>query len=57
MRKSVTVSKYVTGVWSDNFTAAFFVSFVTVCVRDIEGVQKKVIAYHQYVYELEQLVQ
>ena len=47
MRKSVIVSKYVMGVWSDNFTAAFFVSFiVTVCVHDIEGIQKKVIAYH-----------
>ena len=41
------LKKYVMGVWSDNFTAAFFVSFiVTVCVHDIEGIQKKVIAYH-----------
>jgi len=32
------------GVWSDNFTAAFIVSFtVTVFVPDIEGIQKKVI--------------
>jgi len=32
------------GVWSDNFTAAFFVSFiVTVFVPDIEEIEKKVI--------------
>jgi len=38
------LNKYVMGVWSDSFTAAFFVSFiVTVFVPDIEGIQKKVI--------------
>ena len=32
------------GVWSDNFTTAFFVSFiVTVFVPDIEGIQNEVI--------------
>jgi len=31
------------GVWSDNFTDAFFVSFIeTIFVPDIEGIQKKV---------------
>ena len=36
------LNKYVMGVWSDNFTAAFIVSFtVTVFVPDIEGIQKK----------------
>jgi len=30
-------------VWSDNFTGAFFVSFiVTVFVPDVEGIQNKV---------------
>jgi len=45
VRKSVTVSKYVVGVWSENFIAAFFVSFiVAVFVRDIEEIQNKVIS-------------
>jgi len=47
MRKSVTVtvSKYVMGVWSDKFIAVFFVSFiVTVFARHIEGIQSKVIS-------------
>ena len=36
-------NKYVMGVWSDNFTAAFFVSFsVTLFVPDIEGIQNKI---------------
>ena len=43
-KASDVLSKYVRGVWSDNFTAAFFVSFiVTVFVPDIEGSQNKVI--------------
>jgi len=30
------------GVWSDNYTAAFFIGFnVTVFVADIEGIQTK----------------
>jgi len=42
-------------VWSGNFAAAFFVSFiVTVIVPDIEGIESKVA---KYVFELEQLVQ
>jgi len=37
------LSKYVMGVWSDNFTAPFFVSFImTVFVPDIEGIQNKI---------------
>jgi len=41
---SVALNKYVMGVWSNNFTAAFFVSFiVAVFVPDIEGIQNKVI--------------
>jgi len=39
---SEVLNKYVMGVWSDNFTAAFFVSFiVTVFVPEIEGIQNK----------------
>jgi len=38
------LNKYVIGVWSDNFTADFFVSFsVTVFVPDIDGIQNKLI--------------
>jgi len=37
---SEVLNKYVTGVWSDNFTAAFF---VTVFVPDIKEIQNKVI--------------
>ena len=41
---SETLNTYVMGVWSDNFTAAFFVGFnVTVFVADIEGIQSKLI--------------
>ena len=41
---SEVLNKYVMGVCSDNFTAAYFVSFiVTVFVADIEGIQNKVI--------------
>jgi len=51
---SEILNKYVMGVWSDNFTAFFFVSFiVAIFVPDIEGSQNKVICF----YELEQLVQ
>jgi len=40
---SEVLNKYVIGVWSDNFTADFFVGFiVTVFVPDIEGIQNKV---------------
>jgi len=52
---SEVLKKFVLGVWSDNFTAAFIVNFiVTVFVRDIEAIQNKVL---QSVCELEQLVQ
>jgi len=38
---SKVLNKYVMGVWSDNFTFAFFVIFiVTVFVPDIEGNHK-----------------
>jgi len=38
------LNKYVMGVWSDNFTAAFFVRFtVTVFVPDIVGIQNKLL--------------
>ena len=41
---SEVLHKYAIGMWSDNFTAAFFVSFnVTVFVADIEEIQSKVI--------------
>jgi len=41
---SEVLNKYLMRVWSDNFTAAFFVSFVVaVFVPDIEGIQNKVI--------------
>jgi len=41
---SEVLSKYAMWVWSDNFTAAFFVSFiVTVFVPDIEEIQNKVL--------------
>jgi len=41
---SEVLHKYAMGVWSDNFTVAFFVSFiVTGFVPDIEGIQNKVI--------------
>jgi len=40
---SEVLHKYVMGVWTDNFTAAFFVSFiVTAFVPDIESIQNKV---------------
>ena len=40
---SEVLNKYAMGVWSDNFTAAFFVSFnVTVFVPDNEGIENKV---------------
>jgi len=43
-KASEVLNKYVRGVWSDNFTAAFFVSFiVSVSVLDIEGIQNQVI--------------
>ena len=39
---SEVLDKYVMGVWSDDFTAAFFVSvIVTGFVRDIEGIEYK----------------
>jgi len=42
-KTSEVLHRYVIGVWSDNFTAAFFVRFnVTVFVADIEGIQSKV---------------
>ena len=38
------LNKYVMGVWSDSFTAAFFVSFIVIVfVPDIEGIQNKLI--------------
>jgi len=38
------LNKYVMGVWSDNFTASFFVSFiVTDSVPDIKEIQNKVV--------------
>jgi len=38
------LNKHVMGMWTDNFTAAFFVSLIaTVFVPDIEGIQNKVI--------------
>ena len=38
------VFNFIIGVWSDNFTAAFFVSFiVTVFVPDVEATQNKLI--------------
>jgi len=38
------LNKYVIEVWSDNFTADFFVSFgLTVFVPDIDGIQNKLI--------------
>jgi len=38
------LNKYVMEVLSDNFTPAFFVSFImTIFVPDIEGIQNKVI--------------
>jgi len=41
---SEVLNNYVTGVWSNNFTATFFVSsIVTGFVSDIEGIQNKVI--------------
>jgi len=41
---SDVLNKCVMGVWSDNFTAAFFVSFIMIVfVPDIEGIQNKVI--------------
>ena len=40
---SEVLNKYIMWVWSDNFTGAFFVSFiVTVFVPDVEGIQNKV---------------
>jgi len=39
-RASEVLNTYVMEVWSDNFNAAFFASFiVTVFVPDIEGIQ------------------
>jgi len=41
-KASEVLNKYIMGMWSDNFTAAFFVSFkVTVFVAGIEGIQSK----------------
>jgi len=41
---SEVFNRYIIGVWSDNFTAAFFVSvIVTVFVPHIEETQNKVI--------------
>ena len=38
------LNKYVMGVWSNNFTAAFFVSFiVAVFAPDLDGIQNKFI--------------
>jgi len=38
------LNKYLVGVWSDNVTATFFISFIlTVFVPDIEGTQNKVL--------------
>jgi len=43
---SKVLNKYAMRVWSDNFTPAFFVSFlVTVFVPDIEGIQNQVISF------------
>jgi len=43
---SEVLNKYVMAVWSDNFTASFFInSNVTVFVADIEGIQDKVICF------------
>jgi len=40
---SEVLNQYVMWVWSDNFTAAFFVSFIaTVFVPDIDGIQNEV---------------
>ena len=40
---SEVFNKYVMGVWSGNFTAAFFVSFImTVFAPDIVGIESKV---------------
>jgi len=51
------LNKYLMELWSNDFTAAFFVSFiVTVFAPDhIEAIQKN--KYCEYVYELEQPVQ
>jgi len=44
VRHSIKINKY--WEWSDNFTAAFFVSFIaTAFVPDIEGIQNKVICF------------
>jgi len=52
---SEVLNDYVMWVWSDNFTAAFFVCFiVTAFVPDIEGMQNEA-GLLWYVYELEQL--
>jgi len=43
-KASEVLHTYVMGVWSDNFTTAFFISFnKTDFVPDIEGIQNKVI--------------
>jgi len=43
---SEVLNKYVIWVWSDNFTAAFFISFIVIVfVPDIQGIQNKVICF------------
>jgi len=38
------LNKSVIGVWSDNFTVAFFVRFIVILfVPDIEGIHNKVL--------------
>ena len=38
------LNKYVMGVWSDNFMAAFFVRFIVIVfVPDVDGIQNKVL--------------
>jgi len=44
LHEASEVLKYVIGVWSNNFTAAFFVSLImTSFVSDIEGIQNRAI--------------
>jgi len=41
-RVSAVLNKYIMGVWSNNFTTAFFISFiVTGFGADIKGIQNK----------------
>jgi len=45
-KASEVLNRYIRqmGVWSDNFTAAFFVSYHCDCfVPDIEGIENKVL--------------